>query len=133
MVVLTPSLITMLLNARIFIYSRSISNRVRHHNGMNSVTENTIEAINNRPPGMSKRDLHLLRQIFMMSSIFIFGWGPGYIAAIFGSFTYVSPIISPILVLIGTTAALSYTLILFFYDHEMRQFLRETLQNFRCQ
>jgi len=121
-IVILPSIFSGIFNSLIFISVRSSTRRVHALTpAVNSNHQNT-------------RDIYLLKHMIFIFIIFIIGWAPIYIRSIiqlnnevtlwFGQFLQLLPVISSLIIILD----------LFYYNHELRQYLKEKLpklENFR--
>ncbi|CAF4542747.1 unnamed protein product, partial [Rotaria sp. Silwood2] len=73
-IVIVPSIVFLIVNILIYITILSSSHRVRPRSI--SITENN--SANVRQERISRRDIHLLRHMILMFSIFVGGWTPLY-------------------------------------------------------
>lgn len=112
-VVILPSIINGVFNTLIFLKVRSSSRRIH--------TETSITAtIGNS----NNRDIHLLKHIFFIFVIFIIGWGPVYILAVADPNGQAPSWIPLFLQILPAFCFLIQIGDLFFYNHELRQYLK---------
>jgi hypothetical protein len=117
MIVAMPSLISLIINAIIFKYVRSSTNRVE----ISSAVAN-----NNQHRRINRRDLHLLRHMITMFCVFVGGWGPVYM------YSLISPetpniIVNLTFIILAELAILFDIINLFLYNHELRRYLFEKI------
>ena len=128
-VVIVPSIICLIINLSIFIYVRSISRRVHHQAPPMPTNENN--AINQQQlMALSRRDIHLLKHMIYIFSIFIFGWSPVYGSVIVYQIQPISPYVVTGFTIVAVISSLIFIVHLFLYDPEIREILRTKGRNF---
>jgi hypothetical protein len=115
--VIIPSLIILIINMTIFNYVRSSTNRVQ---------PSSATMANNQH--MHHRDMHLLRHIIIMFSIFVGGWSPVYLYSLI-SLDYAT-IVYLVFMLLAEVSLFFITINLFMYNHELREYLFKNI--FKC-
>ncbi len=73
------------------------------------------------------RDIHLLKHMFFLSIVFIIGWTPIYILRLTNALDIISGWIQLYLEILPVISSLIITLDLFYYNRDLRQYLRERL------
>ena len=115
-----PTLIFLVINLIIFIYVRSSTRRVRPPL---SVTEN--QPSNGSARKFSRRDLHLLRHMLVMITIFVGGWAPLYTLLTTQSQFAIDPVLSASFTIWCELALLCDIVDLYLYNHELRNYLKK--------
>ncbi|CAF4076351.1 unnamed protein product [Adineta steineri] len=125
MIVVIPSIISLITNIILFKYARSSSRRIHPEtlSAQISVHHPQIFLIRHR-------DVLLLRQMISMFCIFIGSWGPLYLTLVLQRLINISPLVIPILMFIAESAVLIDIIKLFVANQEMRQYFRQKM--FRC-
>jgi hypothetical protein len=119
MIVIIPSSIYSINNIIIFNYVRSSTNRIQPSSG---IPQNQCT---------NRRDLHLLRHMIIMFSIFVGGWSPIYLyTTISISFDFASTIVS-LFILLAELSLLFDIINLFLYNHELRRYIQDQIFNRR--
>jgi len=122
-VVLVPTLVTLILNLCMFKYARSSSRRIRIQNPRNRV--NVI--VNQQPAKISRRDIFLLRHAIFMFAMFILGWTPIFSLVAIDYHGTVTPLVYTILEILAAISSLCCMLDLFLYNHELRLYIKNKL------
>jgi hypothetical protein len=125
-VIIFPSLITLILNLYIFKHARSSSRRIQARNDTNS---NTV-TMGHQSAKISRRDLYLLRHTIFMFATFVIGWSPIFFLVAIDYYYVVSPLVYSILQILAVICSFCCVLDLFLYNHELRQYIKNTI--FRC-
>ncbi|CAF1412189.1 unnamed protein product [Adineta ricciae] len=121
-IVIIPVIIYIIFNGLILAAVRSSSRRVREITTIIVTTTNTDHQQN-------RRDIKLLKHIFFLFFVFIFGWGPAYIATVIANF-YMPLWVYYLLQTLPVFTIIIQILDLFIYNHEVRQYWKERM--FRC-
>ncbi|CAF0793003.1 unnamed protein product [Adineta ricciae] len=124
LVVLIPSLVTILLNAFIFHHIRSSSRRIQPQ-AIDTLTNNNA----NQQMKFSSREVALLKQMIFVFAVFIGGWGPIYFVRIINQYVDVHTVIYACSVLLCETALLSVVVHLFIHNHDLRHYLSNKIQH----
>ena len=117
MIVIVPSCLNGLLNALIFLRVRSSTRRVH------AVTMPWPTTLN--PVLHHTRDARLLKHMLFNFTIFILGWTPIYVLAVFDTAQTVSPMIYELLRSLPILSSLVNVLDLFWYNHDIRKYLKQ--------
>ena len=83
----------------------------------------TIEKSNHR----NTRDIYLLKHMFFIFIVFIIGWTPVYIFQWTDADQYISSWLDQLFQMLPVISTLIIVLDLFFYNHDLRQYLKEKL------
>ena len=121
-VVILPSLICLIVHVIIFNYARSSTRRVQPN--LASVTSAT--AIQHTPR-ISRRDIHLVKSMVIMFSIFVGGWSPIYVFAIVQPDAAFSTTLPAIFTFLAQVSGLLILSNLFLYNHELTKYYRYRL------
>ena len=113
-------MIFLIANVIIFINVRSSTRRVRPD--PSTVTENHSHGV--RQKKISGRDLHLLRHMVIMLSIFLGGWAPLYVLLAIENQFSINPILLACLTIWCQLALLCDIFDLYLYNHEVRNYLK---------
>lgn len=125
-IVIIPALIFLLINIAIFTKVRSSSRRLVP---VQSVTENQ-STNGGQTSKFSRRDLHLLRHMVLMITVFVGGWAPLYLLLGMQSQFTIDPTLSACFTIWCELALLFNILDLYLYNHEVRNYLKSLL--LRC-
>ena len=125
-IIVIPFTVFLVVNILIFINVRSSTRRIRP--GPSTVTENN--PVSNGQRKISGRDLHLLRHIVIMLSIFLGGWAPLYVLLAKEDQFLINPILVSCLTIWCELALLCDIIDLYLYNHELRNYLKTFL--LRC-
>jgi hypothetical protein len=121
--VLLPILINIVLNICIFIHVRNSSRRIQ------PLTVGTlISGVNNQQLRISRRDISLLKQMILIFTMFILGWIPIASVHIADIVEPVDSVITAAVTLLSEICLLSLVINLFLCNHEIRQFLFNTIR-----
>ncbi|CAF4080024.1 unnamed protein product [Adineta steineri] len=120
MVVIIPSIICLVNNMMIFKFVRSSTNRIQ---------TSLEDAKNNahQRQHLSRRDLHLLRHMIVMFCIFVAGWSPIYLYAVFAVQFSFSSIIVSMFVILSLLSVLVVISDLFLYNRELRRYFQDKI------
>jgi len=124
-VVILPILTNIVLNIFIFIHVRNSSRRIQPQT-ISALTS----GVNNQQPKISRRDISLLKQMIFMFIMFILGWAPTFIVHIADIIHDVNSVIVMASVFLSDICLLSLVINLFACNHELTQFLFNTIR--RC-
>lgn len=107
-------------NSFIFVYARRSSRRVQatHRND----DQRSI---------LNKRDVRLLKHMIFLFSVIFIGWIPIYIAMVINSYVLFSNIVYVSFRLLPAVCLLIEVADLFWYNHELRQYLKDRLKTHR--
>ena len=123
MIVILPSMMCTALNLFIFRYVRSSSHRVQ------AITHATHDEHTKNQS--HRRDMHLLRHILIMFSVFIGGWAPAFILRCFVPNLAVRTLSMCLFMVLAELSLLVVMINLYVYNHELRQHLFNKI--FKCQ
>ena len=117
-----PSILCLILNLLIYKYARSSTRRVQpqRHSG------------ENQQPKINRRDMFLLRHMILMFCIFVGGWAPVYIAIILSFHISIELRVFYTLTVLCEIAILIDTMNLYLYNHELRNYLKDTCLKILC-
>jgi hypothetical protein len=118
-IVVIPAVIFLLINIAIFTKVRSSSRRL---GPVQSVTEN--QSPNGQSSKFSRRDLHLLRHMILMITVFVGGWAPLFLLLGIQSQFTIDPTLSACFTIWCELALLFNILDLYLYNHEVRNYLK---------
>ncbi len=124
-VAILPILTNIVLNIFIFIHVRNSSRRIQPQT-ISALTS----GVNNQQPKISRRDISLLKQMIFMFIMFILGWTPTYIIHIADIIHDVNSVIVMAFVFLSDICLFGLVINLFVCNHEIRQFLFNTIR--RC-
>jgi hypothetical protein len=119
MIVIVPSCLNGLLNALIFLRVRSSTRRVH------AVTPSSFAALN--PVLQHPRDARLLKHMLLNFTSFMLGWTPIYALAVVDTAQTVSPMVYKLLRSLPILSSLINVLDLFWYNLDVRKYLKERL------
>ena len=118
-VVILPLILNGLFNALIYLRVRSSTLRVR-----------AVRMIQNpavKSTSQHTRDIYLLKHMLFNFIIFMVGWAPIYVVGVADSRRRVPVQIYELLKILPAFSSLINVLDLFWYSHDVRQYLRERL------
>ena len=124
LVVIVPSVISLIFNMLIFIWIHKSSKRIQPVSQSHNSNGN-----NSRLSGLSRRDLHLLRHAIILFSIFFVGWSPVYFLI---TLDYAGNVSRTFYVLSGIWLDISniaFVIDLFIYNHELMGWIRGKLHS----
>ena len=121
-VVIFPSLICLIVHMIIFDYARSSTRRVQPT--LSTVTTATPFQ---HPPRVTRRDIHLLKSMFIMFSIFVGGWSPIYVFGILQPDATFSTTLPAIFTFLAQISCFLILTNLFLYNHELIKYYRYRL------
>jgi len=78
----------------------------------------------------NSRDIYLLKHMFFIFVVFIIGWTPLYTVAMINSDEETPSWVLQFLQLLPVISSIIIVLDLFFYNHDLRQYLKERLLKF---
>ena len=111
-----------IINIFVFVWARASSRRVQ------AQPSTTGEAPANTQQGrMTRRDIHLLRQMIVVFCTFVIGWGPIYLLVFLSGYFYINPLVLPCIVIIAPMGLWSGLINLFVHHREVREYLREKI------
>ncbi|CAF1386008.1 unnamed protein product [Adineta steineri] len=140
-------MITIVLNALIFLHVRSSTRRVQPH----TMSTTTNGVMMNQKTRVGRREIALLRHMIFIFSIFLIGWSPIYLVNVINQFITVTTIPygrwSPIYlvnvinqfitvatipngssILLCEVALISLIINLFMCNHQLRQYLSNKIR-----
>jgi hypothetical protein len=106
----------------IFLKARSSTRHVQ------ALTTSMPSAANSNH--QNARDIHLLKHILLIFTVFVGGWTPVYIHSVTTPDETSHYIIYSVLQLLPILSSLIIILDLFWYNHDLRQYLKERLLSF---
>jgi hypothetical protein len=119
---------------RIFIYVYSSSRRMQTYT--TAIHLQFVAAIissngtKNESQRISRRDLRLLLYMIYMFLTFVIGWGPFYTVMIISHYIEISGVLAGFFGLWAEFSLICVVSSLFFYNEELRKYLRNRIQNF---
>ncbi|CAF2686482.1 unnamed protein product [Rotaria sp. Silwood2] len=119
-IVIVPPIVFLILNIFIYVTVRSSSHRIQPSSL--SVTKNTSRNI--QQERMSRRDIHLLRNMINMFLILIGGWTPLYALFAIQSQVLANLMLSKCFTIWCQLAFLCDIIDLYLYNHELRNYLK---------
>lgn len=125
-IIVIPFTIFLIVNIAIFINVHLSTHRIRPNRS--TETENNPNPVTRRK--ISSRDLHLLRHIIVMLTIFLGGWAPLYILLAKESQFLINPILLSCFSIWCELALLCDIIDLYLYNHEVRNYLKTNI--LRC-
>lgn len=127
MAVVLPLIVNIRLHISIFIHIRHSSNRIQSH----SRNDNSVSNINNREQQskISRRDVSLLKNMFFIFAMFVFGWTPIFVINIVDFLNRVNFVIVMFCVYLCAACILGIIIYLFLCNHEARKYLYDCIRN----
>ena len=119
-IVILPSIINIVFNSIIFFSVRSSTRRVH---GLATMTTAATSSMHQQ----HTRDMYLLKHIVFMFIVFVSGWAPVYITGVVNPSMNQSAWYALLLRLLPVFSSLINIADLFFYNRELRQYLKEQL------
>ena len=116
--IILPMLMNAILNICIFIYVRRSSRRLQPQ-GVSAVTGGT----NQQHARVSRRDIHLLKQMVFTFAMFIIGWTPAFVINTVNVIIYVDFVIAIASVYVSAVCLLALMINLFLCNHEIRHYV----------
>ncbi|CAF0849598.1 unnamed protein product [Adineta steineri] len=126
--VVAPTLINTILNILIFIHVRSSSRRINPHTTDTSINTIAQGEKQERQQLVSRRELALLRQMTFTFVVFITGWFPIFAVIIISYFINIDSTISAAFAMLSQLCILSIIINLFIYNHELKEYLLNKIQ-----
>ncbi|CAF3816111.1 unnamed protein product [Adineta steineri] len=124
LVIVVPSMITIVLNALIFLHVRSSTRRVQPH----TMSTTTNGVMMNQKTRVGRREIALLRHMIFIFSIFLIGWSPIYLVNVINQFITVATIPNGSSILLCEVALISLIINLFMCNHQLRQYLSNKIR-----
>ena len=119
-IIVIPFTIFLIVNILIFINVHSSTRRLQP--GVSTVTGSSPTTVAQRK--ISGRDLHLLRHMVIMLSIFLGGWAPLYVLLSIQNQFLINPILTASFTIWCELALLCDIIDLYLYNHEVRNYLK---------
>jgi hypothetical protein len=119
-IIVIPLLVCLVTNIIIFTHVYRSSRRVQPQN----VTSLTSVGNPQPPKILTRRDIHLLRHMSLMFSVFFIGWGPVYLILIVMNQVTIDPLILRFLSLSAEVSIFCDIIDLYLYNHALRQYLQ---------
>ncbi len=119
-VVILPSILNIIFNSLIYVSVRSSTRRVQ---ALATTTNTTTTKLNHK----NARDIYLLKHMVFIFVVFIIGWTPICILPLLSLDAKTNIQISQFLRILPVISALIIVLDLFYYNHDLRQYLKEKL------
>lgn len=127
--IILPMLMNMALNICIFMHVRRSSRRLQPQ-GASAVTGGT----NQQQARISRRDIHLLKQMVFTFAMFIVGWTPALVINTVNVIIFVDFIIAIVSVYLSALCLLALMINLLVCNREIRPYLSDLIRRcFRCQ
>jgi hypothetical protein len=125
MIFIIPLLLCVIINGLIITHVRASSRRIRPQIKIIQTPNNTN--IIHQQITISHRDIHLLRNMFLMLCIFVCGYGPIHIAAIIINYISASVMVMRVLSFIAELSLLFNIISMFVYNHQLRDYLKHSM------
>ena len=119
-IIVIPFTVFLIVNILIFISVRSSTRRIRPD--PSTANENNLNSVSQRK--ISGRDLHLLRHMVIILSIFLGGWAPLYVLLAKENQFSINRILISALTIWCELALLCDIIDLYLYNHEVRNYLK---------
>ena len=119
-IVVSPAVISLIINLFIFARVRAASTRVQPQTASAQVNHG-----NGTPMRMSRRNMRFLRQMIFIFCMFVGGWGPVYTIVIVDIFVPIPPLLVLCLVLLAGLCLFAGVINLFKSHREVQQYLWE--------
>jgi hypothetical protein len=87
----------------------------------------TKSPTNSKSSCLNARDARLLKQMLISFMVFVIGWGPIYILSVVGVYVRLSYLVYLSLQLLPALSLFINIVRLFFYNHKLRQYLKERI------
>ena len=127
--IILPMLMNTILNVCIFIHVRRSSRRLQPQ-GVSAVTGGT----NQHQARISRRDIHLLKQMVFTFAMFIIGWTPAFVINTVNVVIFVDFVIAIASVYLSALCLLALMINLLICNREMWQYIVDLIRRcFRCQ
>ena len=122
-------LLNTILNVCIFIHVRRSSRRLQPQ-GLSATTGGT----NQQQARISRRDIHLLKQMVFTFAMFIIGWTPAFVINTVNVIYFVDFIIAIASVYLSAVCLLALMINLLICNREIRQYIADLIRHcVRCQ
>ena len=125
-IIIFPFTIFLIVNVLIFMNVHSSTRRLQP--GPWTVTENNPNSVKQKK--LSGRDLHLLRHMVIMLTIFLGGWAPLYVLLTVENMFTANPVLVACFTIWCQLALLCDIIDLYLYNHEVRNYLKALVS--RC-
>ncbi|CAF1207745.1 unnamed protein product [Rotaria magnacalcarata] len=122
-IVIFPSLISIIANSVIFNFACLSTRRIRLHGGIAS-----MNPIRSRQERLRHREVYLLKQMAFMFCVHVGGWAPIYIIAASNIHGYLFSALYGFFFVLAQISTLCNILNLFLCHHEIRQYLINQIQ-----
>jgi hypothetical protein len=119
-IVVLPSIVTIVFNSMIFFFVRSSTRRVHA-----TATAPTTSVANTNL--QHARDMYLLKHMVFIFIVFLIGWTPIYIESAIDFSRGASSWLFLLLQILPVFSTLINILDLFMYNHDLRQYLKEQI------
>jgi hypothetical protein len=121
-IVIVPSFISFVVNAMIYLHVRSSFRRVQcSPEDQQSTVQRTSQV------KISRRDIHLLRNIVSTFCVFIGGWSPIFVLLAVTGKGEVAPLVLIILAVWAEISLFSIVINLFRYNQKLREYLKNKI------
>ncbi len=117
--IILPSIVMIIFNGLIYWTVTASSRRVH------AISTNPNGGAVARPSHQNARDIFLLKHIAFIFIVFIVGWSPVYILQIIESNAYAPAWLLKTFQVLPVLATIIILLDLFFYNRELRQYIKE--------
>jgi hypothetical protein len=119
-IVVLPSIVTIVFNSMIFFFVRSSTRRV--HATATAPTSSVVKT-----NLQHARDMYLLKHMVFIFIVFLIGWTPIYIESAIDFSRGASSWLFLLLQMLPVFSTLINILDLFMYNHDLRQYLKEQI------
>ena len=126
MAVIVPPIVNTALNLRIYFFVRSSARRLQPQIASVIVSDSNGQ----QQPRLNQRDISMIHQIIFMFVIFVVGWLPIYLSIIISEFIYVDWFVTSVTAVFSELCTLIIITHLFIHNHEIRQYLVNSIRQF---
>ncbi len=112
----------LIVNLSIFKLAHSALRRIQAQRDVNLMNVTV-----NPQPRINRRDIYLLGHTIFMFAIFIIGWGPIFLLVAIDYAGHVTPLVYTLLEIFSVMSSLSCMFDLFFYNHELRRYIKDKI------
>lgn len=125
MIFIIPLLLCIIIDGLIITHVRASSRRIQPQIKIIQSPNNTN--IIHQQTKISHRDIHLIRNMFLMLCIFVGGYGPIHITTIIINYIPVSVMVMRVLSFIAELSLLFNIISMFVYNHQLRDYLKHNV------
>jgi hypothetical protein len=121
-IIVAPVFVCVVVDAIIFRSIRASFRRIQPSGVLTTMHHSTAERSK-----LSRRDIHLLRHMIVMLTVFVAGWGPIYITSILMNHVSINSRLSRSFALLADISLIFDIIDLFLYSHKLRHYLQRSL------